>query len=266
MQVHRVAAPARDGTAIPITVIHRAGLPRDGTNPTLLMGYGSYGMSATPRFDAGMLAWLECGGIYAVAHIRGGGEYGRDWHEAGRLLTKENTISDFIDCAEQLVALGYTQPGRLAGKGVSAGGIPSGGALTRRPDLWAAMVLGVPLVNALRAEFGENGPVNVPEFGSVSTEEGLRSLTIADAYQRVRNGTQYPAVLLTTGRNDPRVPTWQPGKMAARLQAATGSDRPVLLRVEDQGGHGRGSTAAQREAQLADELAFLMYFLGHPSA
>jgi prolyl oligopeptidase len=146
---------------------------------------------------------------------------------------------------------------RLAGKGVSAGGIAAGGALVRRPDLWAAMVLQVPF-NALRAETGENGPVNVPELGSVTTEEGLRGLLAMDAYLRVRDGVAYPAVLLTAGMNDPRVDVWQPAKMAARLQAATTSGRPVLLRIEAGAGHGFGSTASQRDSLLADELAFLL--------
>jgi prolyl oligopeptidase len=258
VEAYQVRATARDGTEIPITVLHRRGLPRDGDNPTLLTGYGSYGMVFGPRYTAGMLAWLERGGVWAHAQLRGGGEYGAQWHRAGRLLTKENTITDFVDCAEHLVAAGYTRPARLAGSGASAGGIPTGGALVRRPDLWAAMVMHVPLLNTLRAEFGENGPINVPEFGSVSTEDGLRSLLIVDSYQRVRDGTAYPAVLLTGGLNDPRVPAWQPAKMAARLQAATGSGRPVLLRIEEHGGHGFGSTGEQQDAELADELAFLL--------
>jgi prolyl oligopeptidase len=257
IETYQVRATARDGTPIPISVIHRRGLVRDGDNPTLLSGYGSYGISFDPRFRPGMLAWLERGGVWAVAHIRGGGEYGDGWHEAGWQLRKENTITDFLDCAEHLVGHGYTRPARLAGEGTSAGGIPTGGALVRRPDLWAAMVLRVPFVNALRAEFGENGPINVPEFGSVDSEEGLRSLLIVDCYQRVQDGTPYPAALFTAGRNDPRVPAWQPAKMTARLQAATSSDRPVLLRVERHGGHGFGSTAEQRDAELAYELAFL---------
>ena len=205
-----------------------------------------------------MLAWYERGGVYAVAHVRGGGEHGREWHEAGRGPGKETTISDLIDCAEHLVVEGYTRPGRLAGKGVSAGGIAAGGALVRRPDLWAAMVLQVPLVNALRAETGENGPVNVPEFGSVATEAGFRGLLVMDACLRVRDGVAYPAVLLTAGLNDPRVDVWQPAKLAARLQAATASGRPVLLRIDAQAGHGFGSTAGQRNSLLADQLAFLL--------
>jgi prolyl oligopeptidase len=254
--------PARDGTLIPVTVVHRKGLALDGGNPTLLTGYGSYGLADLPEFRPEMLAWYELGGIYAVAHLRGGGAYGRQWHEAGLGLRKHTTISDFIDCAEYLAAHGYTRPERLAGDGASAGGIPTGGALVRRPELWAAMVMQVATVNATRGEFSENGPINVPEFGSVTTEEGLRALLIIDPYLRVRDGTPYPAVLLTAGMNDPRVPAWEPAKLAARLQAATTSGRPVLLRVEPHGGHGIGSTSDQESALLADELAFLLHAFG----
>jgi prolyl oligopeptidase len=265
VEVHRLFATARDGTRIPMTVLHRSGLARDGDNPTVLTGYGSYGLSFTTRFRylPGVLAWVERGGVWAMAHIRGGGENGDGWHRAGRLLAKENTITDFIDCAEYLIASGYTRPARLAGTGGSAGGIPTGGALVRRPDLWGAMVMHFPVLDALRNEFSENGPVNVPEFGSVRTEEGLRSLLIIDSYRRIRDGTPYPAILLTIGRNDPRVAPWQPGKMTARLQAATGSGRPVLLRVDDDAGHGGiGATTAQRNNLVADELAFLAEHIG----
>lgn len=262
MDTRTLQAPARDGTLIPVTVIHRKGLTLDGGNPTLLTGYGSYGIADLPEFRPEMLAWHELGGVYAVAHLRGGGAYGRQWHEAGRGLAKHTTITDFIDCAEYLVAHGYTRPERLAGDGGSAGGIPTGGALVRRPDLWAAMVMHVPMVNATRVEFSENGPINVPEFGSVTTEEGLRGLLIIDPYLRVRDGTPYPAVLLTAGMNDPRVPAWQPAKLAAHLQVATTSGRPVLLRVEAHGGHGIGSTRDQEDALLADELAFLLHAFG----
>lgn len=258
VESYQLHAPARDGTPIPLSVVHRRGIDRDSDNPTLLEGYGSYGIPLVPMFVPGMLAWLERGGIWAIAHVRGGGEYGHAWHRAGRLLRKETTITDFIDCAVHLVAQRYTRPQRLAGRGGSAGGIPTGGALTRRPDLWAAMVMEVAVTNLLRNEFSENGPVNVPEFGTVATEDGLRSLLIADSYHRVEDGTPYPAVLLTTGRNDPRVAIWQPGKMAARLQAATSSGQPVLLRVEEHGGHGFGATAEQTDDLLADILGFLL--------
>ncbi|MET8862783.1 prolyl oligopeptidase family serine peptidase [Nonomuraea sp. NPDC004580] len=251
--------PARDGTQIPLTVVHRKDLRLDGNNPALLTGYGSHGVADLPWFRPEMLAWYERGGVFAMAHLRGGGAYGRQWHEAGRGPRKETTITDFVDCAEQLLALGYTRPGLLAGEGVSAGGIPAGGALVRRPELWAAMVLQVPTVNTTRTEFTENGPINVPEFGSVATEEGLRGLLAADACLRVEDGVPYPAVLLTAGRRDARVPPWQPAKLAARLQAASSSGLPVLLRVEEHGFHGAGATREQDHALLADVLAFLLH-------
>jgi prolyl oligopeptidase len=258
VEERRVEAMAGDGTPIPLSIVHARGLRRDGDNPTLLEAYGSYGFALRPEFTPELRAWYERGGVYAAAHVRGGGEHGREWHQAGRGAGKETTITDMIDCAEHLIALGYTRPERLAGKGVSAGGIAAGGALVRRPELWGAMVLQVPVTNALRAEFGENGPINVPEFGSVTTEEGLRGLLVMDAYLRVRDGVAYPAVLLTAGLNDPRVEVWQPAKMAARLQAATTSGRPVLLRIDPEAGHGFGSTSGQRDSLLADELAFLL--------
>lgn len=262
VEAYEAQAPAADGTPIPLTIIHKKGLPRDGNNPTLLTGYGSYGIAVTPFFRPEMLAWYERGGVWAIAHLRGGGEFGREWHEAGRKLNKETTIGDFIACADYLIAHKYTRPERLAGEGGSAGGIPSGGALVRRPDLWAAMVMLVAVTNALRLELSENGPVNVPEFGSVATEEGFQSLRIIDSYARVRDGAPYPAALLTTGLNDPRVAVWQATKMAARLQAATTSGRPVLVRVEEQGGHGPGATREQADAELADELAFVLHACG----
>jgi prolyl oligopeptidase len=208
-----------------------------------------------------MLAWYERGGVYAYAGLRGGGEYGRDWHEAGLGPRKENTITDFIDCAEYLIKEGYTSPERLAGEGASAGGIPTGGALVRRPDLWAAMIMQVPAANTTRLEFSENGPINVPEHGSITIESGLHDLLITDCYLRVRDGVRYPAVLLTAGLNDPRLAVWQPAKMAARLQAASASGRPVLLRVDPHAGHGLGSTQTQRNELTADILAFLLHEL-----
>jgi prolyl oligopeptidase len=200
--------------------------------------------------------------VYAFAGLRGGGEHGREWHEAGRGPRKENTIADFVDCARYLIDRGYTRPSRLAAEGTSAGGIPVGGALVRRPELWAAIVLQVAGTNMTRLEFSENGPINIPEHGSATTEAGWRDLLITDSYLRVTDGARYPAVLLTAGMNDPRLACWQPGKMAARLQAASASGRPVLLRVEAHGGHGRGATKEQRDQLTADLFAFLLHELG----
>jgi hypothetical protein len=169
-------------TLIPLRVVHGADCALDGGNPAILTGYGSYGFVARRLFSPEMLAWYERGGVYAAAGLRGGGEYGREWHQAGRGACKENTITDFIDCAEYLIKQGYTSPERLAGDGTSAGGIPVGGALVRRPDLWGAMVMRVACVNTTRMEFSENGLINVPEFGSITTEQGLHDLLITDCY------------------------------------------------------------------------------------
>ena len=262
IETHEVQYPAKDGTLIPLSLIHQRGLRRSGENPTLLMGYGSYGISMKPFFLPHMKAWYDLGGVLAVAHIRGGGEYGKEWHLAGKGQSKSNTIDDFLGAAEYLIAERYTNPKRLAGEGGSAGGITAGGALVRRPDLWAVMVMQVPVNNTLRVEVTPNGPPNIFEFGSVMTEEGFRGLHIMDAYSRVHDGTAYPAVLVTAGANDPRVAIWQAAKIAARLQAATSSGKPVLLRVEFQGGHGMGSTQQQFNEELADEFAFLCQQMG----
>lgn len=262
IEAHEVEAPAPDGERIPLSILHRKGLALDGTHPTLLIGYGSYGISLPPFFMPQMLAWYERGGALAVAHIRGGGEKGDEWHQAGRFLNKENTIQDFIACAEYLINTGYTQPALLAGEGASGGGIPSGGALVRRPDLFAVMVMRVAVTNALRFELTDNGPPNVMEFGSATTEDGFKGLLIIDSFLRVRDGAAYPAVLLTSGANDPRVVVWMAMKMAARLQAASVSGKPILLRLEEQGGHGMGSTRQQEDAELADKLAFLLWQFG----
>jgi prolyl oligopeptidase len=259
----RLYATSHDGTKVPVTLLYRKTTVLTADNPTLLVGYGAYGISQTPFFDATRLAWLEHGGIIAFAHIRGGGEYGEAWHRAGQKATKENTILDFIACAEFLVKFGFTSPQRLAIQGTSAGGIPSAGAMVRRPDLFAAVVPRVAVLDMLRFEFAPNGPANIPEFGSVATPEGFEALRRMSAYHLVKDGTAYPAVLLTTGMNDPRVDPWQAAKMAARLQAASSSGKPVLMRVEWEGGHGQGSTRTQRVEELADIYAFLLWQFRH---
>jgi len=198
-----------------------------------------------------------------MAHVRGGGEYGRQWHEAGRRGTKLNTILDTLSVCEFLVAYGFTQPERLALQGTSAGGIPAGGALVRKPALFAAVVARVPVMDMLRFELAPNGPANVPEFGSVATPEGREALRVMSSYHHVKDGTPYPAVLLTAGMNDPRVDAWQPGKMAARLQAANPDGKPVLLRVDFQAGHGYGATRAQRAEEVADIYSFLLWRMGN---
>jgi prolyl oligopeptidase len=207
------------------------------------------------------LAWLEKGGIYAVAHVRGGGEYGQEWHYAGRMLNKPNTWKDFIACAEYLITKDYTSQSKLAGQGGSAGGILIGRALTERPELFTAAVMDVPSTDAVRMETTTNGVPNIQEFGTVMEEDGFRGLLEMSSYHHVIDGAHYPAVLLTHGFNDPRVEPWMSGKMAARLQAATASDRPILMRIDYESGHGIGSTREQVLAVLADTYAFLFWQL-----
>ncbi len=257
-----VKARSADGTLVPLSIIHRKDLPRDGKSPTYLNGYGSYGNVYGPFFEPMNLAWLERGGIFAVCHVRGGGEHGEDWHNAGKLATKPNTIKDFIGCAEHLVQERYTSPEHLAGQGTSAGGILIGGAIVRRPDLFGAAVIRVGMVNALRFEQIPIGPFNTSEFGTVATREGFEMLWAIDAYHAVEKGKAYPAVLLTTGITDPRVSPWQMAKMAARLQASTGSKSPVLLRVDYGAGHGVGTAKSKYEEEVADIYAFLSWRIG----
>jgi prolyl oligopeptidase len=260
----RLYAPGHDGTRIPVTLLYAKSTRLTGTNPTLLTAYGAYGIVQSPVFDPARLAWLERGGVYAIAHVRGGGEYGEAWHQAGRGATKINTIQDLISAAEFLVRYGFTQPQKLAILGRSAGGIPVGGAVVRRPELFAAAIAQVPVMDMLRFEQSPNGPANVPEFGSAATAQGAATLRVMSAYHQVKDGTAYPAVLLTAGYNDPRVDAWQPGKMAARLQAATASGKPVLLRVDFESGHGPGTARARRLEELADIYSFAFWQLGDP--
>jgi prolyl oligopeptidase len=264
IESEEVTASSIDGTDVPLSIIHKHGINMDGSHPALLIGYGAYGISIEPRFDPALLVWVERGGVLGFAHVRGGGEYGEDWHQGGMKSTKIHTIEDFIGCAQYLVSRQYTSPSLLAGEGTSAGGILIGGAITRRPDLFGAALDRVGVSNALRFEQSQGGPANVPEFGTVKEEAGFKALYEMDAYQHVFSNVRYPAVLVTTGINDPRVPVWEPAKFAARLQASTASDKPVLLRVDYDAGHGLGSTRSQREVQLADELSFLLWQFGDP--
>ena len=208
---------------------------------------------------------MERGGVHAVCHVRGGGWFGEAWHRAGMLLTKEHSIEDFVACARYLIDHRYTSAEHLSGSGTSAGGIVIGGAITQHPELFAAAIDEVGVSDALRSEFSQNGPVNVPEFGSVKTPDGFKGLYAMDAYQHVKDATAYPAVMLVTGINDPRVPPWELGKFAARLQAATNSGRPILLRVDYDAGHGfTAASRSQSEGLLTDEYSFLLWQLGDP--
>jgi prolyl oligopeptidase len=259
-----VQAVSYDGTLIPLSIIMGAGTRLDGHNPTLLIGYGSYGITLSPRFVVRDLPWLRRGGILAVAHVRGGGWFGEGWHEAGMKLSKLNTVFDMIACAQYLIDQGYTSAHDLGGSGTSAGGITIGGAIDWRPDLFAAAIDSHGMSDTLRSELTPNGPPNVVEFGSVRTRAGFHGLYAMSPYVHVRDGVHYPAVLLETGVNDPRVEPWEVAKMTARLQAANGGPNPVLLRVSYDSGHGIGSTKAQENREQADEESFLLWRFGVP--
>jgi prolyl oligopeptidase len=257
-----IKVKSADGTEVPLSIVRQKNAKPDGKRPTLIWGYGAYGISETPVFAPRWFPLLENGGIWAICHVRGGGEYGEDWHLAGKKSTKPNSWGDLIACAQYLIDKGWATPATLAIDGGSAGGILVGGAMNARPDLFRVVIDEVGVSNALRGEFSENGPPNIPEFGSVTTEDGFKGLLAMDAMHNVKPGTPYPAVLLTTGINDPRVPSYESGKMAATLQAATTSGRPILLRVDYDAGHGIGSTRIQRNKELADKFAFMFWQMG----
>jgi prolyl oligopeptidase len=263
-ETREVMATAKDGTKIPLSIVFKKGLKRAEAHPIWLEGYGAYGYAYDPGLISRYLAFVEDGGVYAVAHVRGGGEFGEDWHLAGKIATKPNTWNDLIACAEYLVADHYGKPEALAIEGRSAGGITVGRALTARPDLFRVVFSGVGDNNTLRSENGTDGPANSLEYGSVKTEAGFKALLESDSTQHVKPGVAYPAVLLTAGMNDPRVAPWQPGKMAAHLQAASSSGRPVLMLVDFDAGHGMGSTKAQRDKEMADQMAFFYWQIGKP--
>lgn len=256
-------ASVRDGTRVPYSLIYRKGLTRDGGTPAWICAYGSYGITGyTPSFNPRILALIDAGFIVGYAAVRGGGEYGREWHKAGQLMNKPNTWRDLIDVCEALCREKYTAPARLAIGGRSAGGITVGRALTERPELFAAVIDGVGWSNPLRYVAEQNGYGEEPEWGAIREESGYRALKLIDSYQAVRDGVAYPAVLLTTGVTDPRVAPFHAAKMAARLQAASSSGKPVLLRVDFDAGHGVGSTRSQQDREAADTYAFLLWRTG----
>jgi prolyl oligopeptidase len=261
-EVVQETATSRDGTQVPIMVIRRRGTTLDGSNPMLLGGYGGYGVSMTPTFSLTNRLWLDRGGVVAVAILRGGGEFGEAWHHGGNLTRKQNVFDDFIASAERLIALRYTTSERLAIRGRSNGGLLMGAVLTQRPELFRAVYSGVGIYDMLRVERDPNGAFNVTEFGSTADAEQFRALHAYSPFHRVTDGTRYPAVLLTTGEHDGRVNPSHSRKMAARLQAATGSDHPVLLRVSAHAGHGMGSARSEIVAEQTDVWSFLFDQLG----
>ncbi len=257
-----VEAPGQDGMMIPLSIIYRKGLPRDGNNCCLLSGYGAYGISITPSF--GILRSIALRGVVvAYAHVRGGGEKGELWYRAGYKTTKPNTWKDFIACGEYLVKNGYTSPAKLSGMGTSAGGILISRAITERPDLFGAAICNVGCANAMRLEFTPNGPANIPEFGTVKDSAECSALYEMDGMQHVRDGVGYPAVICVGGWNDPRVVAWEPGKFAAALQHSSTSGKPVIMMVNYDSGH----FTEEKEVtfrNFANQYAFVLWQTGHP--
>jgi prolyl oligopeptidase len=261
-EVVRETATSKDGTKIPLNIIRRKGTKLDGKNPTVLYGYGGYGVSLAPAFDPTLRLWLDMGGVYVIANLRGGGEFGEEWHKAGALTRKQNVFDDFLACAQHLIDTKVTSPAKLAIEGGSNGGLLMGAALTQRPELFRAVVAHVGIFDMLRVENDDNGAFNVTEFGTVKDEAQFKALFAYSPYHNVKDKTAYPAILFNTGANDPRVNPYHSRKMVARLQAATSSKHPILLRTTDKSGHGIGSSLDELVALVADTDAFLARELG----
>lgn len=264
--VTRLTATSADGTHIPYTVIARRGTRRDGRNPTILYGYGGFGISMTPAFLGPMRrVWLDAGGVYVIANLRGGSEFGDIWHQGGMFERKQNVFDDFDAVAEALIARRYTSHDRLALMGGSNGGLLMGATLTQHPGLARAVVSSVGIYDMIRSEQDPNGAFNVTEYGTVADPAQFSAIYAYSPYHHVMPGTRYPAILMLTGANDGRVNPLQSRKFAARLQAAqAAADRPILLRTSQTSGHGIGSSQADRNAEATDQLMFLFDQLGVP--
>jgi prolyl oligopeptidase len=262
-EVVRDFATSKDGTRVPVNLIRRKGTQLDGTNPTLLYGYGGYGISEKPFFGGTFFRlWLDQGGIYVAANLRGGAEYGEEWHQAGNLTRKQNVFDDFLASAQYLIDRKYTSPAHLAIMGGSNGGLLMGAAFTQRPDLFRAVVSEVGIYDMLRVELDPNGAFNVTEFGTVKDPEEFKALYAYSPYHHVKDGTAYPAIYMPTGENDHRVNPMQSRKMIARLQAADSSGHPILLRTSASAGHGFGTALDEHIEEDADMFSFLFDQLG----
>lgn len=261
-ETHQVWFKSKDGTDVPMFVVHKTGIQLDGSNPTLLYGYGGFKISMTPRFSSSLFVWLERGGVYAVANLRGGGEFGSEWHRAGRREKKQNVFDDFIAAAETLIELRYTNSERLAISGGSNGGLLVGATLVQRPELFRAVVCRVPLLDMLRYHLHSIARLWIPEYGSAEDPEQFKWLYAYSPYHQVKSGTAYPATLFMTATSDSRVDPSHAWKMAARLQANTSGDGPILLRTETKAGHGAGKPLSKRIESQLDSWVFLMNELG----
>lgn len=261
--VEEIEIKTHDGKDLPLTIIYKKGLKRNKRNKVIMDGYGSYGESNTPYFSPSSLIWVLDGGIIVKTHVRGGGEKGNSWHKDGFKETKPNTWKDFISSAEYLIKQKYTSPNYIGIKGVSAGGILIGRAMTERPDLFKAAIIEVGILNVLRFEITPNGPNNVKEFGTVNNENEFKALFEMDAYHHIKKGVKYPATIVTAGLNDPRVIAWIPTKFAAKLQSFNKSNNPIFLKVDMNGGHGGNTTYENFFKNVADKYSFFYWQLGN---
>ena len=262
IEVSREMAPSKDGTRVPLNIMRKKGTTLDGNNPTLLYGYGGYSLSMQPNFDFVRRLWFDRGGVYVVANIRGGGEFGEEWHKGGNLTKKQNVFDDFAASAEYLINEKWTRPEKLAVLGGSNGGLLMGAMLTQHPDLVRAVVSAVGIYDMLRVELAPNGAFNVTEFGTVKDPDQFKALYAYSPYHHVTDGTKYPSILFMTGANDGRVAPYHSRKMLARLSEANKSSNPILLRTSTSSGHGIGTALSERIKQLADEYSFLFAQLG----
>ncbi len=252
---------SKDGTRVPMFLTHKKGTPRDGAQPTLLYGYGGFNIPLTPSFSVSRVAWMELGGTYAVANLRGGGEYGEAWHRAGTKLNKQNVFDDFIAAAQWLIDNKYTNSSRLAIQGGSNGGLLVGACMTQRPDLFAACLPAVGVMDMLRFHKFTAGRFWVDDYGSSDNPEEFRALLAYSPYHNLRPGTRYPATLATTADTDDRVVPGHSFKFAARLQECQAGEAPVLIRIETRAGHGAGKPTTKIIEEIADQLAFLVQIL-----
>ena len=259
--VDRVMCTSKDGTQVPLNILHAKGARLNGNNPTLLTGYGGFGLSLSPGFSPLKFAFIEQGGVVAIANLRGGSEFGEEWHTQGSLTQKQNVFDDFHACAKLLVDKKWTKPQRLAIQGGSNGGLLMGAALTQHPELYRTVLAHVGIYDMLRVELTPNGQFNTTEYGTVKNPEQFQAMYAYSPYHQVKDGVKYPSVLFTSGENDPRVDPFHSRKMVARLQAATGSKRPVLLRTNNMG-HGMGTPLSEAIEEEVDVYAFLFNELG----
>ncbi len=266
IEVTREFATAKDGTKVPLNIVRRKGTKLDGQNPTLLYGYGGYGVSESPSFSFSRRLWFDRGGVFVVANIRGGGEFGEEWHKAGNLTKKQTVFDDFAAAAEYLVKQKYTRPEKLAIQGGSNGGLLMGAMIVQHPDLMRAVVSSVGIYDMLRVELAPNGEFNVTEFGTVKDPDQFKALYAYSPYHHVVDGTKYPAILMPTGANDGRVAPYHSRKMIARLEEANKSQSPILLRTSTSAGHGIGTALSERIKQLADVYSFLFAQLDMPAS